>query len=297
MSLFGDLPAPVRAKPKAEETRDRDLEAQLARLRNGAPAEDTSEEEDDEEEVEEEEEASEGVDEEEQHRAQTQQGGGDLRRRPRPRDDDKEQEEAEVEGQPMRGSPEPHAPPSRRHAPPPPFPHASAAATGEGPPPSSSSAGTTAPPAAKRVRIHEDVVTATYVERPAAAAATRGEAEDDQVAAALRRIASHIGNPAKFPKVGRCGTSTPLVITHWALAAPSVIHMGRRIFHSHSGPPFPHATVHTPFLSPTHTLHPPQACPLLRKLLDGQGALTRAHMSLLFEAIRAAFVEPDTCVL
>jgi hypothetical protein len=38
-----------------------------------------------------------------------------------------------------------------------------------------------------------------------------------------------------------------------------------------------------------------QACPLLRKLLDGQGTLNRSHMALLFEAIRSAFVAPDRC--
>ena len=38
-----------------------------------------------------------------------------------------------------------------------------------------------------------------------------------------------------------------------------------------------------------------QASPLLRKLLDGQAPLTKAHSALLFEAIRSAFINPDTC--
>ncbi|GAX83460.1 hypothetical protein CEUSTIGMA_g10885.t1 [Chlamydomonas eustigma] len=123
----------------------------------------------------------------------------DLRRRPRPRDDEGEDDEPVVE---------------------------------ENCQPSSHAESDAPQPASKRVRIHEEVVTATIP-----SSSTKLTEDEDQVKAALRRISSHIGNPSKFPK----------------------------------------------------------ACPLLRKLLDGQAVSKSSHQIDVFEAIRSAFHDPLNC--
>ena len=177
MSLFGDLPAPARAK---DEVRGRDnsedqLKAQLEALKQGHFEHDSEEEEEEEEEEDEELD----VDEEEAHAATL---GSDLRRRTRPREEEEEEEKRE-EGE-REAVHHPHA-------------RGQEAAVDEGPSRPSNEA--------KRVRIHEDVVTATY-ERPLPTQQTRpgGEEQEDEVSIALRRIASHIGNASKFSKVRGC---------------------------------------------------------------------------------------------
>jgi hypothetical protein len=166
MSLFGDLPAPSKAIIETDQKNNEDrLKAQLEALKQGhIDGESEEEEEEEEEELD--------IHEEEAHAART----SDLRRRPRPRDEEDEGGEVK-EG----------------------FPHArgSEAATAED--------GSRLPHEAKRVRIHEDVVTATF-ERPTPSHKQQAQPEGgqvcvDEVSGALQRIASHIGNSAKFPKV------------------------------------------------------------------------------------------------
>ena len=211
MGLFNDLPAPAVSKPAAGDaaaaTRqqgdaDAQLEAQLAKLRRGSPppqAMHHAEDEDDEEG--EGMEGQEDIDEEEGGiegwaPEPVEEPSRDLRRRPRARMEEEEEEEKEAAVRQWG----PHAAPGmqagnhaegniprqrqqqQQHEP------GTAEALG-----AAGSAAELDQPQRKRVRISEAAPQVHEAPPPQ-------PLQEDEVTMALRRIAAHISNPAKFAK-------------------------------------------------------------------------------------------------
>jgi hypothetical protein len=111
-------------------------------------------------------------------------------------------------------------------------------------------------PSPKRLRVEEQHSNAAAEGPGQGMPAPASEPESgDQVASALKRLTSHISNPAKFSKVGRSAC--------YLLALLRRTHL-------------------------THGLACAQAAPLLRQLLES-GKLTQEHRVRVFEALRAAF--------